>query len=443
MTKPRDLSRPVPVPAGRMRRLGQLGSMTAGVAGNVVAGGIAQIGQGKRPVMRDLLLTPRNVTRITEQLAQMRGAAMKIGQLVSMDTGDMLPPELTEIMSRLRQDAHFMPPKQLQNVLASQWQPGWKARFERFDTRPMAAASIGQVHRARTRDGRDMAIKVQYPGVARSIDSDVANVGALIRASGLLPKGFELAPYLEEARAQLHEETDYTQEAAYMTEYAGFLGDDARYVVPEFHGDHSTGSILAMQYVHGIDIEGVGELDAQTRNKVAGDLIELTLRELFDFTLMQSDPNFANYRYDAEKGRIVLLDFGATRRLSPQIVAQYHQLLRAGLEDDMAGMESAAQALGVLPKDTRPEHRARLTAMMQMVFRDLREKEVYDCADMTLSRQLQTEGMALASDGFVPPPVPMDVLYIQRKLGGVFLLAARLGAQLPLAHMVRARLDAA
>ena len=180
--------RALPVPSHRLSRFGRLGGMTAGIAGNMAMGALAQLGQGQRPKARDLLLTPRNITRVAEQLAQMRGAAMKIGQLVSMDSGEVLPPELAQIMARLRDDAHFMPPAQLKQVLNTEWPANWLRAFRKFDVRPIAAASIGQVHRAQLKGGRDLAIKVQYPGVAKSIDADVANVGALMRMSGLLPK---------------------------------------------------------------------------------------------------------------------------------------------------------------------------------------------------------------------------------------------------------------
>ena len=435
MAKTPDRSRALPVPASRLARFTRLGSMTAGVASDMAVNGISQLGQGQRPSMRTLLLTPRNVTRIADQLARMRGAAMKIGQLVSMDTGEMLPPELATIMARLRNEAHFMPPAQLKTVMGANWPAGWLGAFEKFDVRPIAAASIGQVHRARTKDGRDMAIKVQYPGVARSIDSDVANVGALMRMSGLLPQGFDLAPYLEEARKQLHDETDYAREGAQLAHWGALLADEAHFIVPQYHADWSTPDILAMSYVAGRPIEAAAEEAQDVRDRIATRLIELALKEMFTFGEMQTDPNFANYLYQPETARIVLLDFGAARRLDARIVDQYRNLLRAGLAGDMAGLEHAAREIGFIDADTEARHQTRILRMMGMVFDALRDTPCFDFADTTLSRRMQAEGIALAEDGFVPPLLPVDVLLVQRKLGGIFLLAARLGARARVADL--------
>ncbi len=431
------------VPSSRLARLTRLGTMTAGVAGNMAVNGVAQLGRGKRPSMKGLLLTPANVRRITDQLAQMRGAAMKVGQLMSMDTGDVLPPELTEILGRLRQDAAFMPPAQLKTVLAKNWPEGWLKGFERFDVRPIAAASIGQVHKARLKDGRDLAIKVQYPGVAGSIDSDVANVGALLRMTGLLPKGFELAPYLEEARKQLHEETDYALEAAHLAEFRGLLAEDDRFVLPELVAEWSTPDILAMTYVEGRPIEEAAGAPEHMRTAIARNVIDLLLTELFEFGLMQTDPNFANFLYQPDTGKIVLLDFGATRRLSPLIQRQYRDLLEAGLAKDRARVSALCLEIGFFDASTREAHRARILTMVELVFAHLTRAELFDFADPTMSSEMQVEGMALAEDGFIPPPLPIDVLFLQRKFGGMFLLAAKLGAQLPLEGILRARLSGA
>ncbi len=423
------------VPASRLGRLSRLGSMTAGVAGNMALGGMAQLGRGQRPAWRDLLLTPANVTRIADQLAQMRGAAMKIGQLVSMDTGDVLPPELSQIMARLRDDAHFMPPAQLKKVLAAQWHEGWLRDFARFDVRPIAAASIGQVHRAQLRDGRDMAIKVQYSGVARSIDSDVSNVGALIRMSGMLPKGFAIDPYLAEAAAQLHEETDYLREAACLNRFRDLLKGIEGIKLPEVYADWSTDSILSMSFVSGKPIEEAVEADQQTRDAIMGKLIDLTLKEMFDFKLMQSDPNFANYRYDPQTGDIVLLDFGATRELSDGLSGSYRAFLKFGMAGEYDRLEEAAVSIGFLDDTISPDHRRQCLDLMRIAFEALRV-EVFDFTDTELTQQIQRGGEALARDGFIPPVVPMDVLYLQRKFGGMFLLGARLRAKLPVARIM-------
>lgn len=439
--RPKSESRPLRVPAGRANRVARLGSMATGIAGNVAVSGLRELGKGQRPAVRDLLLTPGNMRRVADQLAHMRGAAMKLGQLLSMDAGDALPPELVEIFARLRSDAHFMPPRQLKQVLNANWRAHWLREFQSFDVHPIAAASIGQVHRAQLKDGRDVAIKVQYPGVARSIDSDVANVGTLVRMSGLLPKGFELAPYLDEARQQLHEETDYAREGRYLREFGDLLADDTRFHVPSLHDDWSTGDILTMSFVSGVPIDQLADTPQAERDRIATHLIELVLRELFDFGLVQTDPNFANYLYEPTTGRIVLLDFGATRRIDPTVAAGYRDLISAGLAGDSDRMRHSAEHLGLLGGGISPEHARRLLAMMETAFAALTQAPEFDFAATDLPKRMQAEGMALAEEGFVPPPVPMDVLFIQRKLGGMFLLATRLGARVALRDLLEAHLS--
>ncbi|MEL6168088.1 MAG: AarF/ABC1/UbiB kinase family protein [Pseudomonadota bacterium] len=428
----RSSARAVSVPASRASRMVRVGSVATGIAGNVALGAARDLGRGARPKLRDLLVTPGNIRRFTDELAQMRGAAMKVGQLLSMDSGELLPPELSDILARLRDDAHFMPPRQLKQVLSASWGSDWLKNFKTFDVRPIAAASIGQVHRAVLRDGRTVAVKVQYPGIARSVDSDVSNVGALVRLSGLLPKGFDIAPYLDEARRQLREETDYLREGRCLAAFRRRLGDMPRFEVPEYHPDWSSESVLTMSFVAGAPIEAVRSQDRALREGIAEDLIDLLFRELFVWGEIQSDPNFANYRYNAETGRIILLDFGATRTLSAGIVNLYGRLFRAGLNGDVEALASAVGDFGLFPEGADPDHRARIMTMVEWAFDAVRSSERYDFSDKTLSRRMQDESLRLASEGYVPPPVPMDALYLQRKFAGLFLLASRLDASVPL-----------
>ena len=245
------------VPSGRLSRLGHFSRLAAGVAGGMLSEGARRIAAGERPRVGDLLLTPGNIGKVAERLSHLRGAAMKLGQMISMDAGDFLPAELTQVLARLRDNAHHMPPQQLQQVLAAQWGKDWRTRFRRFEPRPIAAASIGQVHRATTHDGRDLAIKVQYPGVRESIDADIDNVATLLRVSGLLPRDLDISPLLAEAKRQLADEADYLREGEQMALFGKLLADDSTMVVPTLDAEFTTDRVLAMSFVDGSPIESL------------------------------------------------------------------------------------------------------------------------------------------------------------------------------------------
>ena len=426
------------VPSSRLSRLARFGGMAGGIAGGMLAEGARQLASGNRPNMPGLLLTPANATRVTRQLATLRGAAMKMGQLLSMDSGEFLPPALAEIMGALRADATPMPPAQLQAVLAQSWGRDWRKQFERFDVRPIAAASIGQVHRARTRDGRDLAIKVQYPGVRDSIDSDVDNVATLIRLSGLVPASLDVAPMLAEAKRQLHEEADYAREGECLAEFGRLLADAPDYRVPGFHADLSGRDVLAMDFVAGTAVEAMGDAPQETRDRIMALMISLCLRELFDFRLMQTDPNFANYRYDRASDRLVLLDFGATRAFQADFVDQYRALLAAGMAGDTRAARAAMLGIGFFDAATPAKHQAAISTMFDTAFAPLRAGGLFDFADNGLAASVRDEGIAIATDRDFWHIPPIDVLFLQRKFGGLFLLGARLKARVDVAALLAA-----
>ncbi|MEZ5447895.1 MAG: AarF/ABC1/UbiB kinase family protein [Thiolinea sp.] len=346
------------IPSSRLARLSRLGVLAGGVAGGMLAEGARQLAAGKRPKANELLLTPANVRRVTEQLAQLRGAAMKVGQLLSMDAGEMLPAELSAILARLRSEAKPMPLSQLAAILEENWGKGWEQRFRQFSFKPLAAASIGQVHDAHTRDGRHLALKIQYPGIRASIDSDVDNVATLLRVSGLLPKHLDMRPLLEEAKQQLQAEADYRQEAAWMQRYAELLAGAEDFSLPAVHEDFSTTAILAMDFMHGVPVESLAGAAQPERDRVVSLLLALLFREIFEFRLVQTDPNFANYQYDSAQQRLILFDFGATRAYPQSIVDGYRQLMLGALQDDRAQMDAGAAAIG-FEEYIRPEQRRR------------------------------------------------------------------------------------
>ena len=423
------------VPSSRLARLARLGGLASGVAGGMLAEGARQWMQGKRPRVGDLLLTPANARRVTEQLAHLRGAAMKVGQLLSMDAGELLPPELSEILSRLRSDARPMPMSQLVPVLNAQWGEGWERHFSRFSFTPMAAASIGQVHQARDLDDRQLAIKVQYPGVRESIDSDVNNVATLLRVSGLLPKALDLAPLLEEAKRQLHAEADYLQEAAHLLRYRELLASHADCVLPEVVPALTTESILSMSFVAGEPIESLQSAPQSLRDHVIHTLMGLLFRELFEFGLIQTDPNFANYLFQPETGKVVLLDFGATRPYSTETVEAYRALLRAGRDQNLEALDHAASRLGYFQTDIRDHHRQSVLAIFLLACEPLRHEGAYDFARSDLAMRMHDTGLVLARDRDFWHSPPADALFLHRKVGGLYLLAARLGARVDIAAL--------
>jgi predicted unusual protein kinase regulating ubiquinone biosynthesis (AarF/ABC1/UbiB family) len=417
------------IPHGRLSRFGQFGRLAGGVAGGMLAEGVRRLAEGERPRMSDMVLTRENVLRIADRLSHLRGAAMKLGQMISMDAGDLLPPELSEIMARLRQDAHRMPPRQLEQTLAGQWGRDWRTRFSRFDLTPIAAASIGQVHRAQTRDGRDLAIKVQYPGVRESIDADVDNVATLLRMSGLLPRGLDIAPLLLAAKTQLREEADYLREGEQMALFGRLLANDPAYLVPTLDAEFTTGQVLAMSFVEAHPIESLVEAPQRLRDSVMRALISLVLRELFDFGVMQTDPNFGNYRYQPRAGRLVLLDFGAARPVPAETSAGYLAALRATMRGDRDGARAAALSAGFIGEGAIARHRPRIDRMIDVVIGKLRAPGDFDFGDRGFIGVLREQGKDIAADRDAWHVPPADILFVQRKVSGAALLAARLKAK--------------
>ena len=429
MTRPTKALRRSRVPAGRIERLARFGWLAGEVALGAVAEGVRRVAGS--PAVHSLMLTEANALRLARRLSGLRGAAMKVGQMLSLQGADVLPPEVTGALAILRAEADAMPHAQLRRVLGQAYGAGWEQRLRDFDVAPVAAASIGEVHRATTVDGRQLALKIQYPGVAHSIDSDIQNVAAILRLTHVLPRDVDFSELLAEAKRQLRRETNYYIEAEFQRRYRALVADEPDLVVPRVHEDFTTARILAMDFIDGVPLESLGDGTApqRVRDHIGTLLYSLVLRELFEFHFVQSDPNFANYLYLPGTGQVALLDFGGSRDIPARFAQGYARAFDAGANGARGALREALREIGFL--------RAEEPAAVSEAFVDLfligcepfQPRGAYDFAASNVLGRIREVGVDLAfrAGGFhLPPP---DAVFLNRKLVGTFLLCARLRAR--------------
>uniref|UniRef100_A0A8B9V4U2 Coenzyme Q8B n=1 Tax=Anas zonorhyncha TaxID=75864 RepID=A0A8B9V4U2_9AVES len=331
----------------------------------------------------------------------------------------ILPPPRPR--SRARQGADFMPSSQTSRVLAAELGSGWRGRLGAFEELPFAAASIGQVHRAALPDGTPLAIKVQYPGVARSIGSDVANLLALLKVTPGLPEGLFADRTLRLLQEELQWECDYRREAGCARAFRQLLLSDPFFSVPRVVEELSTRRVLAMELAPGVPLERCRPLPQKTRDELCTQLLRLCLRELLEFRLLQSDPNWANFLYDPTRHRMTLLDFGASRTLDKDFTDHYVEVMRAAADRDRVKVLQKSRDLKFL---TGYESKAVL-----LLGEPFSGGGLWDFGAQSTAPRLRALLPRLLRQRLVPPP-PQS-LALHRKLAGAFLACAHLGGRVP------------
>ncbi|KAM0324216.1 hypothetical protein ACHAQA_008410 [Verticillium albo-atrum] len=429
-SRPAHVLRESKVPSSRIGRLWNYGGLAAGMMGGAITEGIGRAfgGSGQGSV----LLSTGNMERLVSKLSQMRGAALKLGQMMSFQDSKMLPAPLQEVLQRVQDRADYMPAWQRDKVLVANLGPQWRDLFEEFEEKPIAAASIGQVHRAILKEGRRrVAVKIQFPGVADSINSDLDNLSILLTATKLLPKGLYLNKTIDNARLELGWECDYEREAACAIRYKKLLEEDHEtFLVPSVYLEASGKQVLTMDFMDGIGVTRVKSFTQDQRDWIGTQILQLCLREITEFRFMQTDPNWTNFLYNAETNRLELLDFGASREFPDEFVAQYVQLLAAASRSDRDTVRRLSESLGYL---TGHESKLMVDAHIKSVL-TLAEPflktapDVYDFRDQSITERVKALIPVMLQERLAPPPE--ETYSLHRKLSGAFLLCAKMESKI-------------
>lgn len=374
-------------------------------------------------------LSDKNAERLALALCRMRGAALKIGQMLSIQDESLVPAPILAALEIVRQGADVMPKSQLNQVLNAELGSDWSSNLHSFDYEPLAAASIGQVHRAVMKDGLQVAMKIQYPGVADSIDSDIENVKLLLNYTNLIPEGLYLDRAIKVAKEELSRECDYKLEAENQKRFRDLLAGSEGFYVPIVRDDILSKRVLTTELVHGIPIDKVALLDQETRNYIGKKLLELTLRELFEFRFMQTDPNWGNFLYNEATKTINLIDFGAARDFPISFVDDYLRMVLACANGDNDGVIEMSKRLGFL---TGMESDVMLDAHVQAGFivgLPFSKPGPYDFRSTNITQSISHLGATMLKHRLTPPP---DEAYsLHRKLSGAFLACIKIGAVVP------------
>lgn len=384
---------------------------------------------------------------VTAELGELKGSLMKAGQMLSMYGEHFLPPEANAFLKNLQADSPALKWSAIEPVIKKNLTPHQLAQLE-IDQNALSCASLGQVHRARIKaTGEEIVLKIQYPHVDRAIDSDLKSLKTLLGMMKLVPKNLDMEPLFAEIREMLEQETDYELEAQLTQKFHEKLQKDSRYVVPKVHPEFSNKRILATSYEPGERIDGdqVQSLPESRRNKIALAFLDLYLQELFLWRTVQTDPHIGNYRIrlkDNGQDQIVLYDFGATREFPESFMRSYRQMLQGALLADEVAFRKAAQELRFI----EPKDQAELKALFEEFCFEFVEPFLnpedprlptgvmdaqgnYDWKNTDLPQRLSKKIFTVIRQFSWRTP-PREIIFLDRKSGGVFIFMSVLRARL-------------
>ncbi len=408
------------------------------VGGLVGRVGVSMLGEQAAALLRDgptaqlkkAENTVRNAVRIADTLGEMKGAAMKVGQMLSLHEG-LLPPEVAAVLSVLQKEAPSVSFDVMERVLRRELDE-FDALFESIEPEAHAAASIGQVHRGVLRDGREVAVKIQYPDVDRMVEADLKNLKALLGNLVGLFTDIDFEPVWEEVKERLYEELDYLQEADNIRRAAAMQASCPEVLVPDVVQEATSRRVLTMEFLDGIpSAEAASDRYPQhLRDQWGVNLFAFTLRGLFEHRFLHADPNFANFAF-RETGQVVVYDYGCMKEIPADIAAGYSGLIDAVIHKDKAAIPGILHNMGVFKEGGAPFPRGMTDPYVDLVQDIVRASPPYRFGDdSSIYEGLYDLGMTNWRDAS-DVRFPRDIVFIDRTLVGLFGNLGKLRASGP------------
>ncbi len=417
------------VRAGQLRRTATMARVGARTGTNYVSmkARAALADDDRRQELADEFQL-RSAEQVAEMLGGMKGALMKLGQMASyLDQG--LPEPVRDALSQLQQDAPPMAPELAAQVVIEELGAPPTEVFAEWDPVPIAAASIGQVHRALTRDGRAVAVKVQYPGVDEAIRGDLDNAGLLFSALKMLFPGLDPKPLVQELRDRLVEELDYRLEADNQRLFADYYRDHPFIHVPEVVDELSAGRVLTTELVTGARFAEVCTWPAEQRDLAGEAIYRFVFGSLYRLGAFNGDPHPGNYLFGSD-GRVTFLDFGLVKRFTPAELRPFQDMIQAMVFDrDLTGFRRIVESVGLLRPDSGFSDEAigeYFGHFYEFVLDDGPRTMTQEYASATVARFFDTTGPhgEIMKTANVPP----SMVIIQRINLGLYAVLGELGA---------------
>ncbi|WNG33191.1 AarF/ABC1/UbiB kinase family protein [Archangium violaceum] len=418
---PSDLDDKLPT-QGRFNRFRKLAGLSAQLSADVLKSGAKRL-VGQEPE----LLSKAAAEKLVSTLGELKGAAMKLGQAVSMDT-ELLSPEVRQVIARLQNEAPPMPYEVVARVVREELGDTPEALFREFDTTPLASASLGQVHRAVLHDGRPVAVKVQYPGIAQTLSGDMENLGLVVKTVSKASRLADGTAYFHELRDELLLETDYLREASLCTAFARGVARLPDLKVPEVITERTTGRVLTLELLRGRTLKDwvVSEPSPEERYRVARQLILAIYGPFFTVGEMHADPHPGNFMV-LEDGRLGLLDFGSIKRFSPRFVDANRRMFVHAMRLEPMDVLGLSREVGFTTELPDVEATELIQEILHIAGRPMRSAP-YDYATCSITRDMKLH-FARNATRFLKIRPPAEAVMFFRSTGGLAQNLRLIGAQ--------------